>query len=1830
MWVKLWLLGLLPGAAGRYRALMSAPLLQNEAENAGFVDLQDEALTPPEDESHMRRGSLMDKAALRLRGLRSLFMPAASFGDGNAAAFMQVANKMNTGVDAAWSRRRRRWWCCVVVVVVVSPPAPPAPPPPTPKPTPPPTPRPTDMGNVDHGTSAPGPVMSDCDLYTNAMHAIFAAFSSSVIPNLLAAFLSVESSVDATYHKITCKAPGCSKPALTDEEVRKGMCDNMDNELHQRSWQTGSVSLPLIGTDIIFGGMPAPPHNRGSRKFNKIDDIMCSQSASMLQMDDVGRISWKFKDEYKTRYGSTVDAPEAAYLPSLMALGVKGAANFGRVQDLQGGKFVASMLQQKEGTNASSADGSAGKAAPAINWNIDESEVGADNRLIADFLGNLIPLQEDGADAELTMVNADSYMDTSSSRSVKDSGNMRDDTVNKLISYDSSIRSSFKSLFTVQKAQQDQFDARMERDYAALDEAVLGAEEEEAAHFEMVDEAVVERMLAITEKTREQNGLRSDSDILRATFLDEWGDEETAEINALAAGEGVFEKVVDDYTSQLEKQTKNYVKEHSDTREENTDALNEMVEAFNQTDIDKYSGGEGLLETIKKHEEALNTKFWAEENQTWKQKLHDVQEVFNGTSDESVVNDAKMTIANLDKIIPNIATMEEEEQNEQAKTETNLETEVANVRLVGNPVTDPSPAAQGWVEKKANATRDQATADRESIDTMETELAAKIKKKVDDLRALGQEQEDEVVASLANATKTAQIEKAHFEDTSNLTATNYDTVNTRADKTNEIFNDVRASYDALMQALATQQQGLQQTLSGGMQASKLKMAAKLQDAQANAMAIGAAIAASMADNLGDATVTMDEKIEKMRTFLNAQATMEREELANLLFIFKSRSPQYDADPEIGIKEVPALATKWFKTDKHAREMLKSLEHELDTLEQDKDRTIDMAKQVLDTQKLEATRKLMTTVKDLIRAADTANFAAITQLTDGVSQWQGKLKEFEGLDAETKQYLKERVEGAEPVITEAREEVASGAASLQEGLERLEAGVSESVQAAAEAAASGLDNVAQKVQSNGVGAAKDELAKTVDGMSEAFGKAQESQVGQLEQLSGSLMAKLASGQAVTMADLLALGQAAQQQAYEDKQKAAASLLKQQQIAANADTAAQRAKLFAEQAKRDAGYVSQDEQNFLHRAGVEVDEQIGAELARQKHDTQLMTNGLMLASSKTKTNALETIGMVRHTLEDGTVIMTDMASLAREGIELDKEQVAALAAQYGVTIEQMEAMLAAERQAQQYKADKLKVSAEQLHHHLEMDEEKFNDFLTELGLDVEGLTAEEIAKLKRLKKEIDAKILKITLQQNKIFNAIEPALNASQYQAHAQRKAIIATATAIKDVIESKKFSLEQTANHTQDLAKSLKDKLEADRMDLGNEESRLRAYSDAQEEQLKKKLVEVETELPQQTMLANQEIDGIQSDVDALQQRMEELLKTPMFQTLRKLRDDDKWAQKAAREAYETSIYMEDFSKEQVDYMAALLHNLDIAAGHLRVHEEVERREQAQIEAQAAAREGALMNHLLGGANAGLDGSAIGSLGNDAMSSMLAQQAGRDANDAATFAMMNSSLAAHNANALGAFSAKEAELAAMRAKFGENGGSFADMASQLNKVLAYHEKMVREKKARVEERIKGVTDKVFDTGSWGANIPKIKGKDELLPWYVAKDIRDNATAEVLDAYNAAPPTDTNEEEVEGDEEQAIDEPDATDANGAAANQKTPLEQMGSGAASRLETRAAPAASLLETADGSMDAELRRTEVLMQKLHEQELKKKQLGSEVSQAYAEWKDRAGAAHGVQSLST
>merc|ERR1719240_2133404 len=156
-----------------------------------------------------------------------------------------------------------------------------------------------------------------------------------------------------------------------------------------------------------------------------------------------------------------------------------------------------------------------------------------------------------------------------------------------------------------------------------------------------------------------------------------------------------------------------------------------------------------------------------------------------------------------------------------------------------------------------------------------------------------------------------------------------------------------------------------------------------------------------------------------------------------------------------------------------------------------------------------------------------------------------------------------------------------------------------------------------------------------------------------------------------------------------------------------------------------------------------------------------------------------------------------------------------------------------------------------------------------------------------------------------------------------------------------------------------------------------------------------------------------------------MLKSPMFQTLRKLRDNDKFAQKAARESYEKSIYMEDFSKEQVEYMAALLHNLDEAAGHLRIHEEVEKREQAQIEEQESGREGALMNHLLGGANAGMDGSALGALGNGALTSMLAQQASRDSNDAATFAMLNSSLSTMNGIMLGAFGEREAGLQAMR-------------------------------------------------------------------------------------------------------------------------------------------------------------------------------------------------------------
>merc|ERR1719240_1352443 len=98
------------------------------------------------------------------------------------------------------------------------------------------------------------------------------------------------------------------------------------------------------------------------------------------------------------------------------------------------------------------------------------------------------------------------------------------------------------------------------------------------------------------------------------------------------------------------------------------------------------------------------------------------------------------------------------------------------------------------------------------------------------------------------------------------------------------------------------------------------------------------------------------------------------------------------------------------------------------------------------------------------------------------------------------------------------------------------------------------------------------------------------------------------------------------------------------------------------------------------------------------------------------------------------------------------------------------------------------------------------------------------------------------------------------------------------------------------------------------------------------------------------------------------------------------------------------------------------------------------------------------------------------------------------------------------SGQEATLNAIRAKF--SNGDFGNMQTELSKVLEYNEQLVREKQERVDARTKEVSDKLFNSGSWAANLPDMKSRDELVPAQRQYEIRQQAEKEVQGAYDSA--------------------------------------------------------------------------------------------------------------------
>lgn len=1406
---------------------------------------------------------------------------------------------------------------------------------------------------------------------------------------------------------------------------------------------------------------------------------------------------------------------------------------------------------------------------------------------------------------EDTLHNANLKEKAKQKESLAISAAERDTVVSQLGRDEANTQIEFDGLFKTQDIQAENFMHLVQKENMELTDGYEGAYEQANVGWEMVTHAIEEHLKSEKESADVQEELFADVLSQRTQSLSLWDDLEDQELKLLGTGQNEFIKKVDEYTKEIQSQNATSLKDNENARESYVDELHGMMDTYKTTDADKLKD---LTDIQQEHDEVFQREMIDDNAEAAAQTVASIDKDRDGT-----LLAGAAVVSGLDIIEP-------EMQEEEASYETTLEAADAAVDVAAEGTQKVGEAAgeENWVTSLNTKTTKATEEDLAATKVNEDDVAASLATKESQLSQTEQDAENDLTTK-KDGVMEKTIEVHGFGQEVHATVlSDGSIVKNRTDHDKALLAAARQDAQKAMQGIQADGVGLQQGMKNKEQEIDLTINAALQDAQAVAQRVAQWIDAAMQPQITAENDKLMKTLNEERQVLEANAAKLRQRLLDIVYVLNARSPNTGAPADIGITEVPRMKHRMDTARQHSAQLLQKLADDLKSLENGSTGVVAFAKQALVNQQVKSARGLRDHVKKELNRVTQRNFDVASAQQQGVSTWTGKIKEVTDAGDSSAAYLSERLAGVTPELDGVAKDLSDSASSLQSSAMSLDNEGKQDLLETAHKAGISLEAITRKLHEHGHSDADKILSQTMGFMATKLEKE-----GHGDEAAGALHSKLKSGHAMTLADLKALAKKANRDAFDHGREAQVVISDQQALVGEAGSAAHKAKLAAEQAQRQVDALQRDAVTTANRASQSADSQYGFALGQERRAAEMNAGMISEQGGREMESALNAMGQQEHTLADGKVITADLGALAQAGVQIDAEKLNSMANMFGMTIGSITGLVTGENDRLAAEGEGMDGKVDGLTGAMSKDEQEFSAFLKEMNIDVSNLTKEEIQRLLSLKKMIDAKYLRLKNEQDEIFKDVEPMLDQAHANLHDQQKEILAMGAALQKKKSDADWWYDHIGQVTAEAQKKVVADVEQESGALVQDKDQLEEQMKDDEAQLDQVLTETAGDVPVAESNALQQMQGLDSDIDALAVRIDATLKSPAFQVLRKLRDADRFAKKAGIESNEKTLYMEDFAKQQEQYMAALLTELKDAAGSVKIEEEASQLEEAQLEERGGAKETALLGHLVGDAEKGGVGpDGITGLAGTAMSSMIGAGNASDATDAAHLASLQGEQD-HAAQYMTGFITSQGEaLAHLQGQFSDGGGTFAALTAQLNKVLSYHSKMVEEQEKAVAEKSRSLTSKLFDDGEWAKGLPSMKSRNQLLPAQRRYEIEQQAKKDVQNAYDGAgQAAEPNENSTSPQPEQG-GAPEAGDpeAGGASTSFLQTVSKL-----SDVELLHNAAAVVAE-GDDSVQAQLAHSRELSAMLKAVQQHQQSLGAKVQHAIKDYEQRTG--HNLQAM--
>lgn len=449
-----------------------------------------------------------------------------------------------------------------------------------------------------------------------------------------------------------------------------------------------------------------------------------------------------------------------------------------------------------------------------------------------------------------------------------------------------------------------------------------------------------------------------------------------------------------------------------------------------------------------------------------------------------------------------------------------------------------------------------------------------------------------------------------------------------------------------------------------------------------------------------------------------------------------------------------------------------------------------------------------------------------------------------------------------------------------------------------------------------------------------------------------------------------------------------------------------------------------------------------------------------------------------------------------------------------------------------AEQAEADAAQENANLEADNEEFNQKLKAESTDFEngeerqdqvmhaidgeagGITEENKLKIDALSEEAAAEQKKIGAEINTKFDSAEmlaanaeQALEQSKYSLDTEKNALNAKMAEVQDELRKK-------ANLTSQEIDAFRTLTDTEHKNLDSNVQYLRNYDLMTQSQVLQLLEGVEKTVSGAAAHSQSRYDEVEEQEKALSSNMGNLMEGEAFKTLKTIMSADDFVQKAAVENSELVHYMNEFKKDQLSYMDALMKTLTDAQYALLLHDNEVKNEQEAIDADAGALTGSVIGSiqsLVGNETAGGEGAALEGMTADTLKMLLSKAQTGSAQDKEQIALIMQKIKQQGAGGMAHLDNAQHLIDQINAATSGN-GAFESMRADLQRVVEFSEKMNEAERKRMEERGLKLSDQLFYGDQSLDSIRTPRGYGEVPAWK-KNEYKQQAKQMVQDAYGA---------------------------------------------------------------------------------------------------------------------